>query len=97
MQVIGEQYIRPDEDTVLQRHALPNHIAILDGTVVAYRRARFDKTMITNVTVFANLGTPHDVYEGPDTGAQTNVLCFHERLRMDEFVIHDLTVSRVQI
>jgi hypothetical protein len=76
VQIVGEEDMRPHEDSVLDLHTLPNHVAVFDDSVVANDRSRFHVTMIANGAVFPDSCACHYMGKRPYASSSADALSF---------------------
>lgn len=65
-QIVRESRAGPHKDVVLQHQAIPQIHAALQGHAVSKAHHTFDKSVITDVAVFANHSPAQDMSKGPD-------------------------------
>jgi hypothetical protein len=76
VQIVGEEDMRPHEDSLLELYTLPNHVAVFDDGVVADDRSRFHVTMIANVAVFPDSSAFHYMGKRPYASSSADALSF---------------------
>lgn len=97
--VICEDRIRPEEDMILNRHAIPNRDAVLDGDMIAEHGTGLDVASFTDVARLPDARAFHHMGESPDPRPLAYVVRFIDPMGMNEDLGHYrplLPVDRVQ-
>ena len=84
LEIVGEGYVRSDEDVILQRQAVPELNAAFDRDAVADDDLVLDEAMRADVPVAADDGARQDHHVLPDASAFADLLRLHVRTRMNE-------------
>jgi len=80
--IVSERRVRPDKDIVLQRHAIPELNAALDGDAITDHNIVFDECVIADVAVPADFRAGEHMSESPHPSACPDRCAFYERIRM---------------
>jgi len=83
-QVVGQDCVRSKKNVVTDVNVLPYAHAVFDRHIVTDCYSALDESMVADIAVGTDHGSLQDVSERPNARAFADVVCFYQRLLVDE-------------